>query len=94
MLSLPPYPNDTAATDWQGMTLRQMQMQRTLVQARMEIQKFKLSAHMDSFKERVPFFGGSSSVFSRVASVFSIAEYGIFALKAIRIIAPLFRRRK
>lgn len=93
MISLPPFPNDPQP-DWKGLTLRDMQMRRTLVQARMEIEKFKMSAHLDSAKSRTPFFGGAQSIFSRVTSVFTIAEYGYFAVKAFRLMAPLFRKRR
>ena len=92
-LNLPPYPNNPDA-DWKGLTLREMQMRRTLVQAKMEIEKFKLSAGIDSCKSRTPIFGGSSSLFSRITGAISVAEYAYLALRAVRMLAPLFRRRK
>ena len=92
-LNLPPYPNDPE-TDWRGLTLREMQMRRTFVQAKMEIEKFKLSAGLDSCRSRVPIFGGSSSLFSRITGAITMAEYGYLALKAVRMLSPLFRRRK
>ncbi len=92
-INLPPYPNDPTP-DWKGLTLREMQMRRALVQARMEIEKFKMSAHLDSARSRTPFFGGSQSLFSRLTGALTLAEYGYFALKALRLVAPMFRRRK
>ena len=93
MINLPPYPNDPDS-DWTGLTLREMQMRRALVQARMEIEKFKMSAHIDSYKSRTPFFGGSQSIFSRLTGALTLAEYGYFAIRAFRLVAPMFRRRK
>ncbi len=93
MINLPPYPNDPAS-DWKGFTLREMQMRRALVQARMEIEKFKMSAQIGSYKSRAPFFGGSQSIFSRLTGALSLAEYGYFAIKAFRILSPFFRKRK
>ncbi len=93
MINLPPYP-DRPDTEWAGLTLREIQMRRALVQARMEIQKFKLSAHADSYRERAPLFGGANSLFSRLSGALTLAEYGYLGLKAVRFLAPLFRRRK
>ena len=86
MINLPPYPNEPAP-DWAGLTLQEIRMRRALVQARMEIQKFKMSAQIDTYKQRAP-------LFSRITSAFPLAEYGFFAVKAFRMMAPLFRRRK
>ncbi|MDE6467467.1 MAG: hypothetical protein K2L28_01055 [Muribaculaceae bacterium] len=93
MINLPPFPNDPEP-DWAGLTLQQIQMKRALVQARMEIQKFKLSAHVDGYRRRVPIFGGSQSLFSRLTGALTLAEYGYLGLKAVRMLSPLFRRRK
>lgn len=93
MLKLPPYPQATGP-QWGGMTLDEMRMRRTLVQARMEIQKFKMSAQIEAMKTSAPIFGGSNSIFSRVSSVFSVAEYGLFAFKIIRLVLPFLRRKK
>ena len=93
MISLPPYPNDPVP-DWRGLTLREMQMRRALVQARMEIEKFKMSAHIASARNRAPIFGGSGSLFSRLTGALSIAEYAFFAVKAFRLVAPIVRRKK
>ncbi len=92
-MNLPPYPNETPS-DWQGMTLQQIQMRRTLVQARMEIQKFKMSAQIDRYRRRSPVFGAPDSLFSRITGALTLAEYGFIAIKAFRFVAPLFRRRK
>ena len=93
MINLPPYPNDTTP-DWPGLTLQEIRMRRTLVQARMERQKFKMAAQIDGYRQKVPFFGGSQSMFSRLAGAFTMAEYGYFAIKAFRLVAPLFRRKR
>lgn len=93
MFKLPPFPQP-AGPQWGGMTLDEIRMRRTLVQARMEIQKFKMTAQMESMKASAPLFGGSNSIFSRVSGVFSVAEYGLFAFKIIRMILPFLRRKK
>ena len=91
MLNLPPYPKQDTPR-WQGMTLEEIQMRRVLVQARMEISKFKLSAQVDGFRQRTPMLGGGKSVFSRVASAFTMAEYVLFAVKIFRTIAMLRKK--
>lgn len=93
MILLPPFPNNTTPP-WKGMTLEEMQMRRALVQARMEIQKFKLTAQLDACKQKTPLFGGNSSLFSRLASAVSFAEYGFLALKLFRTVLPWMRRKK
>ncbi|MDE5661703.1 MAG: hypothetical protein K2F91_01930 [Muribaculaceae bacterium] len=93
MINLPPFPNEPVP-DWRGLTLREIEMRRALVQARMEIQKFKMSAHVDGVRQRTPFFGGPQSLFSRLSGAFTIAEYGFFAMKAFKLISPLFRKRR
>ncbi|MDE6206993.1 MAG: hypothetical protein K2M55_04215 [Muribaculaceae bacterium] len=93
MISLPPYPaND--GPKWGGYTLDQIRMRRALVQARMEIQKFKMTADIDKYRSKTPLLGGGSSVLSRIAGVFTVAEYGYLAWKVLRMVAPMLRRRK
>ncbi|MCH5221667.1 MAG: hypothetical protein J1F05_04980 [Muribaculaceae bacterium] len=92
MMNLPPYHNDQPS--WRGYTLEEIQMRRALVRARMEIQKFKMSAQYDDMKQRTPFLGGTSSLISRIAGAFSIAEYAYMGLKVVKLIAPMFRKRK
>ncbi|MBD5234150.1 MAG: hypothetical protein HDS65_08245 [Bacteroidales bacterium] len=93
MINLPPYP-ERPAEQWPGLTLHEIQMRRALVQARMEIQKFKISAQTSSYRDKVSFFGGSNSLFSRVSGVISIAEYAFLGIKALRFITPFIRRKK
>lgn len=93
MTNLPPF-NSEPAPEWQGLTLREMQMRRTLVQARMEIQKYKLATQVDAVRQRGAILGGGKSLFSLMTSSFTIAEYAFFAVKAYKLVAPLFRRRK
>ncbi len=93
MISLPPYP-ERPAQEWPGLTLHEIQMRRALVQARMEIQKFKISAQTNSYREKVSFFGGSNSLFSRISGVISIAEYAFLGIKAFRFFAPFLKRKK
>lgn len=92
MINLPPYP-DLPPSNWRGMTLREIQMRRTLVQARMEIQKYKMSNAIDGARRKLPFFGGTG-VLSRVAGAFSFAEYAFMAVKLFRMVSPLFKRKK
>ncbi len=92
MINLPPYPKPANA-DWRGLTLREIQMRRVLVQTRMEIEKYRMSAGVDNLKRRTPLLG-SSGMFSRVASVFSFAEYAFLAFKVFRMVVPLFRKNK
>jgi len=93
MINLPPYPKEEAV-EWPGLTLEQMQMRRALLQARMEIQKFKLNAEVERYKQKAPFIGGNSSVISRIAGAFSWFEYAFFAIRLYRLAAPIFRRKK
>lgn len=94
MINLPPFPNDPA-DNWAGLTLHEIRLRRTLVQARMEIQKFKLGTQMERCRRGMPFGAqGRSSIFSRIASSLSVAEYAILAFKAVRLLRPFFRRKK
>lgn len=93
MINLPPFPKDTGPV-WKGMTLREIEMRRTLVQARMEIQKFKLTANVEAMKTRAPLFGGSNSLFSRLSGAFTMAEYAFVAVRLFRMVSPLFRKKK
>lgn len=91
MINLPPYPNNPTP-DWPGLTLQEIRMRRALVQARMEIQKFKMNAAAETCRNKMPLFGNSSnSLLGRVAGAFSVVDYGIFAFKAVRW---LINRRK
>lgn len=76
------------------MTLEQMQMRRALVQARMEIQKYKFATQVDILRNNSPLFGGRSSLLGRMTGAFSLAEYFVIAVRLGRIIAPLVRRKK
>ena len=93
MINLPPYNNDSAQ-DWAGMTLQEIQMRRAVVHARMEIQKYKLSAHADGLRRRVPGLGSvPSSFFSRILGVFSFAEYALFGVKIFKFLRKLRKRK-
>ena len=46
MINLPPYPK-APENNWKGLTLDELRMRRALVQARMEIQKYKLNGLVD-----------------------------------------------
>lgn len=94
MINLPPYPNEPIDPSWKGLTLQEIQMRRTLVQARMEIQKFKMSAQVDGMRQRAPIFGGPQSLFSRLSGAFTLAEYGAVAIKTLKLISPFLRRKK
>lgn len=93
MINLPPYPQ-APDNNWKGLTLDEIRMRRALVQARMEIQKYKLNAQIDTIRERTPLFGGSSSLLSRITGALSFAEYAFLAVKFIRLIAPVFKKKK
>jgi hypothetical protein len=68
-------------------------MRRALVQARMEIQKFKMNAAAEACRNKMPLLGNSSNSFlGRIAGAFSIVDYGVFAFKAVRWI--ISRRKK
>ena len=88
MINLPPFPNDPA-DNWAGLTLHEIRLRRTLVQARMEKQKFKLGTQMERCRRGMPL-----GIFSRIASSLSVAEDAILAFKAVRLLRPLFRRKK
>ena len=95
-MNLPPYPKNTGE-DWPGLTLDQIRVQRALVQARMEIQKYKMYAQYEGVRERIPGLGGSgvgSSMLSRIAGSISWAEYAFLGFKFVRTVLPFFRRRK
>lgn len=78
---------------WKGYTLDELRYRRALVEARTEIEKYRLSAMAGQLKERSGFFG-SNSLFSRVAGAISYAEYAILAYRMARKVIPLFRRKK
>lgn len=96
MINLPPYQQPTPEQQaWKGMTLEEMQMQRALVQARMEIQKYRMNAYMNGLKESTPLLsGGKNSLVGRIAGAFTVVEYISFAVKLIRMLAPIFRKNK
>lgn len=75
------------------MTLREIQMRRVMVQTRMEIEKYRMGAGIDSVKRGTPLLG-SGGVVGRMASVFSFAEYIFMGVKIIRWIAPLLKKRR
>lgn len=93
MINLPPY-NKTPDPQWKGLTLDEIRMRRALVQARMEIQKYRLGTQLESVRERTPLFGGSSSLFSRLTGALSFAEYAFLAVRLFRMVAPIFRSKK
>lgn len=93
MINLPPYPQNTTP-GWSGMTLQEIQMRRTLLAARMEIKKFQMASQLEAMKSKAPVFGGPNSLFSRLSGAFTLAEYGLFAIKIFRLVSPMFRRRK
>lgn len=92
MINLPPYPKPDNGS-WKGMTLRELQMRRIVVQTRMEIEKYRLGAALDGMKRRTPLLG-SHGLMGRVAGAFSVAEYAFMAFKVVRWVIPLFRRRR
>lgn len=92
-MTLPPYPKNSEDA-WAGLTLDQIRMQRAIVQARMEIQKYKMYAQYQGVRERVPLLGSGSSLLSRVTGAFSWAEYAFMGFKLVRMITPLFRKRR
>lgn len=94
MINLPPYQQSPESNTWKGMTLEEMQMQRALVQARMEIQKYRINTHLSSLKESTPLLsGGKNSLLGRIAGAFTIVEYATFAVKLFRMMAPIFRKK-
>ncbi len=93
MINLPPYPQNSTP-DWGGMTLQEIQMRRTLLAARMEIKKFQMASQLKAMKSKAPVFGGPNSLFSRLSGAFTLAEYGLFAIKIFRLVSPMFRGRK
>lgn len=94
MISLPPYPK-APENNWKGLTLDEIRMRRAIVQARMEIQKYKLNGQIEQLRSSSPLLGGSGgSFFSRLTSAFSFAEYAFMAVKLFRLVAPVFRKKK
>lgn len=96
MISLPPYHNDgpRSEVEWKGLTLDEIRMRRAIVQARMEIQKYKMSGIVESVRERSPLFGGESSLFSRLTGAISFAEYAFVAIKLFKLFRSIFSKRK
>ena len=94
MSNLPQYPTTLAEKDWKGLTLEEMQVQRALVQARMEIQKYHLANHVNAINDGSPLLSGSkSSLFGRIAGAISIVEYAAFAVKVFRLVSPIFKKK-
>lgn len=92
MINLPPFPKPDVP-DWHGLTLREIQMRRIMVQTRMEIEKCRMSAGIDHARQHMPLIGGNgSSVFSRIASAFTFAEYAFMAIRVIRWIVALRKK--
>lgn len=94
MINLPPYPK-APENNWKGLTLDEILMRRALVQARMEIQKYKLNGQIEQLRSSSTLLGGGGgSFFSRITSAFSFAEYAFMAVKLFRLLAPVFRKKK
>ncbi len=91
MSSLPSF-NNAAPGQWKGYTLREIQMRRTLVQARIEIQKYKLSMATQGVRDK--FSGNGSGVMGRIMSAFTYAEYAVMAFKVIRKAVGVFKRSR
>ncbi len=83
MINLPPYPK-TGDQNWRGLTIREIQMRRVLVQTRMEIEKYRMSTAML----------GGSGLLSRFAGTVSIAEYAFMAFKIVRWFVPFFKKKR
>ncbi len=92
MINLPPFPK-TQTPGWKGMTLREIQMRRIVVQTRMEIEKYRMGAGVDNVRRKAPFIG-THGVVGRVAGVFTFAEYAMLAFKIFKWVSPLFRKRR
>lgn len=88
MINLPPYHNDPA-DNWAGMTLQEIQMRRALVQARMEIEKYRLQTKVENLQNNNP-LASAGGWMSRVAGAFTWIEYAFMAVK----IFNWFRKRK
>ncbi len=92
MINLPPYPR--TENDWPGYTLDELRMRRAVVEARMEIQKYKLSAQLSSMREKTPLFGGNGSLFSRITGALSLTEYAFLGIKLFKLVSSIFRKKK
>lgn len=92
MINLPPYPKHENP-NWKGLTLREMQMRRIVVQTRMEIEKYRMSAAMENLRDKTPLIG-QSGILRRLSGMFSIAEYAMMGFKVIKWIVPLFKRHR
>lgn len=92
MINLPPFPKNENP-DWHGMTLDEIRMRRIVVQTRMEIEKYRMGAGIESARQGTPLLG-SDGIVGRLARVFSIAEYAFMAFKLVRLISPVFRKKK
>lgn len=91
IINLPPY-HDNPDPNWAGLTLREIEMRRVMVQARMEIEKYKMANMADVFKNNHPVLSGSN-FFGRIMRAFSFAEYAFLAVKLFKMVRPLFSKK-
>lgn len=78
---------------WRGYSLEELQYERVITLARIEIEKSKLADAAECTRSELPIIGSSSSLSTALRSI-SKLEYLLIAIKLFRKIAPLFKKKK
>lgn len=84
----------TNNNQWKGYTLDELRYRRALVGARIEIEKYRLNALTEQYRNMPQRLTGSGSLVGRVMGAFSYAEYAILGFRLVRRMVKLFRGRR
>lgn len=77
--------------DWRGYDFDQLVYHRLLTQARLEVEKARLTETVASLKQGTPFM--SKGFTRRLFSAFTFVDYAVIAMKLFRKIKPLFSKK-
>lgn len=77
---------------WNGYTMAELEYKRALTLARMEIQKERLAEDYD--RVRMGNFNLAPSTFTKAMGVMNYLDYAVLAIKTVRRISSIFRRKK
>ena len=86
--------NKYGSRRWAGYTLEELRNQRTLVNARIMIERHRLSCDVNDLRESVVAKSKPVTIAGRMFSALSYLDWVVMGVTAIRKISPLFRRHR
>lgn len=75
---------------WTGYTLEELRNQRTIVNARIMIERHRLATNVDRLRETFVARSKPASVVSRMFSALTYIDWAVMGITVIRKVAPLF----